>query len=84
MGLEPFVNRGWVILERLFSTFGVNGLYESNIILKEKFGDVVDDYKKDILINFNNFYSIIYFKFHRCKTNFCHLKILLISLISIL
>lgn len=57
MGLEPFVNRGWVILERLFSTFGVNGLYESNIILKEKFGNVVDDYKKDILINFNNFYK---------------------------
>jgi ribonucleoside-triphosphate reductase len=57
MGLEPFVNRGWIILERLFSTFGVNGLYESNIILKEKFGDVVDDYKKDILINFNNFYK---------------------------
>jgi len=57
MGLEPFVNRGWIILERLFSTFGVNGLYESNIILKEKFGDVVEDYKKDILINFNNFYK---------------------------
>lgn len=57
MGLEPFITRGWVILERLFSTFGVNGLYESNIILKEKFGDVVEDYKKDILINFNNFYK---------------------------
>lgn len=57
MGLEPFVNRGWVILERLFSTFGVNGLYESNIILKEKFGNVVDDYKKDILMHFNNFYK---------------------------
>lgn len=56
MGLEPFITRGWVILERLFSTFGVNGLYESDIILKEKFGNLVEDYKKDILINFNNFY----------------------------
>lgn len=56
MGLQPFVDRGFIILERLFSTFGVNGLYESNIILKEKFGDVVDDYKKDILMNFNKFY----------------------------
>lgn len=56
MGLEPFITRGWVMLERLFSTFGVNGLYESDIILKEKFGNLVEDYKKDILINFNNFY----------------------------
>lgn len=57
MGLEPFITRGWVMLERLFSTFGVNGLYESDIILKEKFGNLVEDYKKDILINFNNFYK---------------------------
>lgn len=56
LGLEPFVNRGWIILDRMFSTFGVNGLYEANIILKERFGEVVEDYKKDILVHFNDFY----------------------------
>ena len=28
-----------------------------DIILKEKFGNIVEDYKKDILINFNKFYK---------------------------
>lgn len=56
MGLEPFIDRGWLSMNRFFSTFGVNGIYEADIILKEKFGQLVDDYRKDILIAFNEYY----------------------------
>lgn len=56
MGLQPFIDRGWLAPERFFSTFGVNGIYEADIICKEKFGQVVDDYRKDILTVFNKYY----------------------------
>lgn len=56
MGLQPFIDRGWIMMDRMFSTFGLNGLYESNIILQKKFGQLVDDYRKDILIEFNKYY----------------------------
>lgn len=57
MGLQPFIDRGWIAMERMFSTFGVNGIYEADIICKDKFGQSVDDYKKDILTVFNEYYK---------------------------
>lgn len=56
MGLQPFIDRGWIDMGRMFSTFGVNGLYEANIILQNKFGQVVEDYRQDILTEFNKCY----------------------------
>lgn len=56
MGLQPFMDRGWLIMSRFFSTFGVNGIYEADIILKEKFGQLVEDYREDILTVFNTYY----------------------------
>lgn len=53
MGTQPFMSRGWIDPGRLFSTFGVSGLYEANIILNEKFGKPENNekgfYIKDIL-----------------------------------
>ena len=57
MGLQPFIDRGWLDMNRMFSTFGVNGIYEADIILKNKFGQVVDDYRQDILTEFNQYYK---------------------------
>ena len=57
MGLQPFIDRGWLDMNRMFSTFGVNGIYEADIILKNKFGQVVDDYRQDILTKFNQYYK---------------------------
>lgn len=56
MGLQPFMDRGWISAERFFSTFGVNGIYEADIICKDKFGQLVDDYRADILTVFNEYY----------------------------
>lgn len=56
MGLQPFIDRGWLDMGRMFSTFGVNGIYEADIICKNKFGQLVPDYREDILINFNKYY----------------------------
>lgn len=56
MGLQPFIDRGWLDMGRMFSTFGVNGIYEADIICKEKFGQLVPDYREDILTVFNTYY----------------------------
>lgn len=35
--LQQFVSNGWINLNRLFSTFGILGVYEASILYKEKF-----------------------------------------------
>lgn len=37
LGLEPFIARGWIRMDRLFSTFGILGVVEAQKILKTKF-----------------------------------------------
>lgn len=37
-GLQPFIDRGWINPNRLFSTFGVMGLYEATETIQKKFG----------------------------------------------
>jgi len=51
-GLQPFISNGWINMKRMFSTYGVLGIYECNLTLKEKFN--TDDLTGDILTFFNN------------------------------
>lgn len=51
-GLQPFIKNGWMNMNRLFSTFGILGLYEASILFKEKFNDTTD-IQGDILIFLN-------------------------------
>lgn len=46
-GLQPFIANGWLKLNRMFSTFGVLGEYEADLIMKKKYGD--QDYMYDML-----------------------------------
>jgi len=52
-GLQPFITNGWIVLNRLFSTFGILGIYEAAKVCKKKFGNG-KDVEGDILIHFNN------------------------------
>lgn len=55
MGLEPFVKLGFIDLGRMFSTFGMLGIYEADIICKDKFGNHEFDYMLDILEAFKEY-----------------------------
>jgi ribonucleoside-triphosphate reductase len=53
-GLQPFIKNGWININRLFSTFGILGIYECGKLLKSKFNLSIDnDIVKDILIFMN-------------------------------
>jgi ribonucleoside-triphosphate reductase len=39
MGIQPFITNGWININRLFSTFGIIGTWETAHIYKEKFGN---------------------------------------------
>lgn len=53
-GLQMFIEKGWIQLNRMFSTFGMLGVYEAALLLKEKFNiDNETDIIKDILVFFN-------------------------------
>lgn len=51
-GLQPFISNGWININRLFSTFGIIGMYEASKKIKEKFGDD-SDIEGDILTFMN-------------------------------
>jgi len=54
-GLQYFVKSGWIQLNRLFSTFGILGVYEANETLRKRFNiDNNKDLIGEILIFFNN------------------------------
>ena len=55
MGMEPFVKLGFIDLGRMFSTFGMLGIYEADIICKDKFGNKDFDYMLDILEAFKEY-----------------------------
>jgi ribonucleoside-triphosphate reductase len=42
IGLQPFITNGWININRLFSTFGIMGIYEATKLYKEKFGNGTD------------------------------------------
>jgi len=53
-GLHQFIENHWIMLDRLFSTIGILGIYEANLTAQEKFGDISEDYVKDWLIILNS------------------------------
>ena len=67
-GYQPFMKRGWLRLERMFSTLGVIGIVEAQETLKTKFNvseDVIEvslkllnDKAKELTINTGNIYNI--------------------------
>jgi ribonucleoside-triphosphate reductase len=53
-GLQQFISNGWINMSRLFSTFGVLGIYEAQKTLQERFKTGDRDITEDILIKFNS------------------------------
>lgn len=54
-GLQMFISNGWINMKRMFSTFGILGIYECERTLREKFSLAEDyDITKDILIHLNS------------------------------
>lgn len=68
LGLQPFMKSGWLRLDRMFSTFGMIGLVEANILLKEKFKSekdfmelslkMLNNKAKEFSMNTKNIYNI--------------------------
>jgi len=60
-GLQPFIENGWIQLNRMFSTFGIMGIVEANETLLSRFPELKDkDIIKEILTFFDErilFYS---------------------------
>lgn len=54
-GVQPFITRGWIDINKMFSTFGIMGYYEASKDLEKKFGKA--DYLGEIisLINSESF-----------------------------
>ena len=54
-GVQPFITRGWIDINKMFSTFGIMGYYEASKDLEKRFGKA--DYLGDIisLINSESF-----------------------------
>lgn len=67
-GYQPFMKRGWLRLERMFSTLGVIGVVEAQETLKTKFNvsedvievslKVLNDKARELTINTGNIYNI--------------------------
>ena len=53
-GTQPFMDSGWLDLDRMFSTFGIMGYYEASKDLEERFGKDID-YLEDLLIFIDNY-----------------------------
>lgn len=51
-GLHMFITNGWLRLDRMFSTFGIIGIYECSEIFREKFGNGRDI--EGIILKFMN------------------------------
>ena len=52
-GLQQFISIGWIDMSRMFSTFGLLGLYEASIEFEKKFGNGYD-IEGEILRYINN------------------------------
>lgn len=53
-GTQPFVTAGWIDLDRMFSTFGIIGTYETAELFKQKFGCPEDFEMEQDLLRFVN------------------------------
>ena len=61
-GFESFISNGYINPNRLFSTFGMLGIYEAEKTLKQRF-DINGDITKDILVTFNAWVSEMSIKY---------------------
>lgn len=52
-GLQPFISIGWITLSRMFSTYGIIGIYEAAKNIKEC-SESTNDIESEILIHLNN------------------------------
>lgn len=52
-GTQPFIENGWLDIDRMFSTIGILGYYEGIHDLMKQFGGEYTDYLKDILTFIN-------------------------------
>ena len=50
-GLEPFITRGWIRMDRLFSTYGILGVVEARKILETRFTEELKD-TENVMIDF--------------------------------
>lgn len=51
-GTQPFIENGWLDLDRMFSTIGIMGYYEADQDFKKAYGE--DDYLKKMIHFINN------------------------------
>lgn len=51
-GTQPFIENGWLDLDRMFSTIGIMGYYEADQDFKKTYGE--DDYLKKMIHFINN------------------------------
>jgi len=51
-GLQQFISNGWINFTRLFSTFGILGIYEASKLFKQKFGNHRD--AEGLMLKFMN------------------------------
>lgn len=63
-GLQPFITNGWINFKRMFSTYGIMGIYECEKTLNEKFNE---GNMKEILEFFNEKCKV-----YSEKENFIH------------
>lgn len=53
-GTQPFIENGWLDIDRMFSTIGILGYYEGIHDLMKQFGGTYEDLLKDILLFIND------------------------------
>ena len=51
-GVQPFIENGWLDLDKMFSTFGIMGYYETAQDMKKRFGENFD-YLEDLISYIN-------------------------------
>ena len=53
-GLQPFISNGWIKLDRMFSTFGIIGTYETASAIEKKFGNAGEIDIQGVVLKFFN------------------------------
>lgn len=53
-GMHPFIDRGYIDMSRMFSTFGIMGIVEGADVAEEKFGVTRDEFLTSVLQTVNS------------------------------
>lgn len=66
-GTQPFMENGWLDLDRMFSTFGILGYYEADQDLRKRFGEgnyledmikFIDEKARELTTRYHNVYNV--------------------------